>query len=76
MHLGSEPAALRQRYTIILLVGPAVSLVVDTEILAAYADGVILVVNEPLSSYTPAVDDLFRSLREKEVPLVGAVLCV
>jgi hypothetical protein len=79
--LASEPmeeliAALRQRYTIILLVGPAVSLVVDTEILAAYADGVILVVNQPLSSYTPAVEDLFRSLREKDVPLVGAVLCV
>ncbi|HYT88672.1 MAG TPA: hypothetical protein VEL76_08190, partial [Gemmataceae bacterium] len=79
--LASEPmdellATLRQRYTLILMVGPSLSLDVDTEILAGKADGMIVVLNEPLSSYSPEVEGLVRSLREKQPSLLGSVICV
>src|SRR5438105_7522416 len=46
--LASEPMAelvqtVRQEYTLLLVVGPALARSVDTEILAAYADGMIVV---------------------------------
>ncbi len=80
--LASEPMeellkALRKRYTIILLVGPALSRSVDTEILAAFADGMIVVINEPLSSSSPEVEELVAAIEEaKPALLLGSVVCL
>jgi hypothetical protein len=67
--------SLRKTYSLILVVGPAVSKAVDTEILAAHASGLVLVVNGALGAFTPATRAFFQSLRETDVPLLGAVLC-
>jgi hypothetical protein len=68
--------ACRQKYSLILLVGPAASKSIDTEILAAYVNGLVLVLNEPLSAFTPETRAFFQTLKEGEVPLLGAVQCV
>jgi len=69
--------AVRQQYTIILLVSPALSRNVDTEILAAFADGMIVVLDEPLSTFSAAALQLVDSLRDaKPELLLGSVLCV
>jgi hypothetical protein len=79
--LASEPMrelldTFRKKYTLILVVGPAVSRSIDTEILAAYAGGMVVILNEPLHSFTPATRSFYQSLREAQVPLLGSVLCV
>lgn len=66
---------LGKTYTLILLVGPALSYTVDTEILAAYAHGIAVVLNELLRGLTPSVAQFVQSLREANAPLLGAVLC-
>jgi Mrp family chromosome partitioning ATPase len=68
--------ACRKKYSLILLLGPAVSKSIDTEILAAYVNGLVLVLNEPLGACTPETRSFFQSLKEADVPLLGAVLCV
>jgi Mrp family chromosome partitioning ATPase len=79
--LASEPMdelleGLRQEYTLLLLVGPAVTWDVDTEILAAYVDGMIVVLNNPLGTFSADLEGFFRSLKEKNAPLLGSVICV
>ena len=74
--LASEPMdellkTLRKVYTLILIVGPSVTRDVDTEILAAYADGMVLVLNNPLSMFSPSVEQFVRSLKQKNAPLLG-----
>jgi Mrp family chromosome partitioning ATPase len=66
----------RKKYSLILVVGPAVSKSIDTEILAAYINGLVLVLNEPLGAFTPQTRSFFQSLKEADVPLLGTVLCV
>jgi hypothetical protein len=79
--LASEPMrdlleACRQKYSLILVLGPSVSKSIDTEILSAYVNGLVLVVNEPLSAFTPETRSFFKSLKEANVSLQGAVQCV
>jgi Mrp family chromosome partitioning ATPase len=79
--LASEPMddllkTLRKVYTLILVVGPAVTRDVDTEILAAYVDGMVLVLNNPLGTFSPTVEHFMRSLKQKHAPLLGSVICV
>jgi Mrp family chromosome partitioning ATPase len=79
--LASEPMnelvqTLRKEYTLLLVLGPAMARSVDTEILAAYVDGMVFVLNNPLSVFSSDVEDFVRSLREKNAPLLGSVLCV
>jgi Mrp family chromosome partitioning ATPase len=67
--------ASQERYTIILVIGPALSRGVDTEILAAYAHGMVVALNE--LAPTPEVKELVRSIQEaKPGLLLGSVLCV
>jgi hypothetical protein len=66
----------RKKYSLILVVGPSVSKSIDTEILAAYVNGLVLVLNEPLSAFTQETRSFFQSLKETDVPLLGTVLCV
>jgi hypothetical protein len=79
--LASEPmnelvGAVSKKYSLVLVVGPAVTRTVDTEILSAYANGVIVLLNEPLSSFSPSLESFFRSLKDKNAPLLGSVICV
>ena len=79
--LASEPMdemlkTLRKVYTLILIIGPSVTRDVDTEILAAYADGMVLVLNQPLGTFSPPVEQFVRSLKQKNAPLLGSVICV
>jgi len=64
---------LRHRYTVILLVGPSLAHPVDTEILAAYTNGMVVVLNGTVGRVAPT-QEFIRSLREANVPLLGAVL--
>jgi hypothetical protein len=66
----------RKKYSLILLLGPAVAKSIDTEILASYVNGLVLVLNEPLSACTPETRTFFQSLKEADVPLLGTVLCM
>ena len=77
--LASEPMKdllknLRKDYSVILLAGPPVTHTTDTEILAAYADGIVVVLNGAGSSEV-ALPEFFQSLREANAPLLGAVMC-
>jgi Mrp family chromosome partitioning ATPase len=79
--LASEPMAelvqiVKQEYTLVLVVGPALARSVDTEILAAYADGMIVVLNNPLGSFSPAIEEVINALKEKHAPLLGTAICV
>ncbi len=79
--LASEPMAdlleaLCERYTIIVVIGPSITKGIDTEILAAYVDGVLVVVNEPLGNAAAEAELVMRALEEKHAPLLGAVICV
>lgn len=67
--------ACQERYTITLVIGPALTRAVDTEILAAYAHGIVVVLNE--LSPAPEVTELVRSIQEaKPGLLLGSVLCL
>jgi MinD-like ATPase involved in chromosome partitioning or flagellar assembly len=77
--LASEPmknllAQVRNDYSIVLLVGPAVTQGTDTEILAAYADGIVVVING--SCGNDAAARCFQALKDVNAPLLGAVVCV
>jgi hypothetical protein len=64
---------LRDRYTVILVLGPALSRTVETEILAAYAQGIVVLLNGSIPRFDSAVPDLVQSLREVKAPLLGVV---
>jgi hypothetical protein len=67
----------RKKYTMILLLGPNLGRGVDTEILAAYADGMMVVIDEPLGTYTREIQDLVQTLKDaKPDLLLGSVVCV
>jgi Mrp family chromosome partitioning ATPase len=77
--LASEPMKglldqLRKQYSLVLVVGPAVSKHVEMEILAAYADGIVVLVNGTLRSCTPGVVEFVQSLKGANAPLLGSVL--
>jgi hypothetical protein len=79
--LAAEPMAdllktLKQRYTMILILGPAFARSMDTEILTAFVDGVVVFLNEPLGTFTAADEEFFQSLREKQAPLLGSFIAV
>lgn len=61
-------------YTLILLLGPAFSCTIDTEILAAYANGIILVLNRPIERFSPELGKFYGSLQEAQAPFLGAVV--
>lgn len=78
--LASQPMqdlldAMKKKYTVILLVGPAAARTVDTEMLASYAHGIAVILNEPLNAFTPATAEFFQSLREANAPLLGTIVC-
>jgi len=64
---------LAKKYTCIFVVGPALTHPVDTEILAAYAQGILVLLNGPRGSLTRDVTEFFQSLRDADAPLLGAV---
>lgn len=66
---------LAKRYSLLILVGPSLTSRVDTEILAAYAQGVVVMLNGPRGGLAAEVADVFQSLKEAEAPLLGAVVC-
>ena len=66
---------LRKDYSVVLLVGPALSETTDTEILAAYAHGMLAVLNGAPKD-AAAVQTFVNSLRDADAPLVGSVVCV
>jgi len=68
-------ARLRKDYSVILLVGPALAQTTDTEILAAYAHGIMVVLNGAPKD-AAAVQAFCQSLRDADAPLVGSVVCV
>lgn len=65
---------LRKDYSVILVAGPAVTHMTDTEILAAYVHGIVVVLNGPVTVQAP-LGEFFQSLREANAPLLGAVVC-
>jgi Mrp family chromosome partitioning ATPase len=79
--LASQPMkdlfdTLRRRYSLILVVGPSVTKSIDTEILAAYVSGIVFIINSPIKTATPAVQEFLLSLKEANAPLLGSVVCV
>jgi hypothetical protein len=77
--LASEPMRsllnqVRKDYSIVLLVGPAVTQGTDTEILAAYADGMVVVMNGGFGN--DAAERCFQALKDVNAPLLGAVVYV
>ncbi|MBL8798656.1 MAG: hypothetical protein JNM56_32480, partial [Planctomycetia bacterium] len=79
--LASEPMkdmlqALRKQFSLILVVGPAVAgHATDNEILAAYVNGIVAVMNGPSGSFA-ATEPFFQSLKDANAPLLGTVVCV
>lgn len=65
---------LSKKYTLILLIGPMLAHRVETEMLAAYAQGIVVLVNGPADDPTGAGASV-RSLREAQAPLLGSVVC-
>jgi Mrp family chromosome partitioning ATPase len=79
--LASEPMKelldeQRKKYTLVLIAAPALARRVDVEILAAYVNGLVAVIDPPLSSGTPAIEEFMQSLKDAGVPLLGAVISV
>jgi hypothetical protein len=77
--LASEPmknllSQVRNDYSIVLLVGPAITQTTDTEILAAYADGIVVVMNGGCGH--DAAVRCVQALKDVNAPLLGAVVCV
>lgn len=66
--------ALRRKYSLILVTGPALTYHVDTEILAAYVHGIVIVLNGPANRLTPGLVTFFQSLKEANAPLLGTVV--
>ena len=79
--LASEPMkdmlqALRKQFSLILVVGPAVTgHATDNEILAAYVNGIVAVMNGPSGNFA-ATEPFFQSLKDANAPLLGTVVCV
>jgi len=67
--------SLRQHYSLIVVTGPSADHPIDTEILSAYADGVLAVVQGPVGACPPEAEPLVRSLQSSGAPLLGAVVC-
>lgn len=65
---------LRKKYSLVLVMGPSLFHTVDTEILAAYAKGIILVLNGVVDDLAP-VEEFVQSLKEANAPLLGTVIC-
>jgi Mrp family chromosome partitioning ATPase len=79
--LASQPMkdlleSLRKKYTLIFVVGPAVSKNIDTEILAAYVHGMIVILNGSVNSFSAEAEQFVQSLKEANAPLLGSVICV
>jgi Mrp family chromosome partitioning ATPase len=79
--LASQPMkdlleTLRRRYSLVLVVGPSATKSIDTEILAAYVSGIVFIINSPIKTATPAVQEFLVSLKEANAPLLGSVVCV
>src|SRR5262249_4664250 len=66
--------AVSKKYSLILLVGPPAAQGVETEILAGYANGILIALNRPLEKLAPEVERLLQSLKEANAPLLGCVL--
>lgn len=79
--LASEPMKemlqqLRKQYSLILAVGPAVvQHATDNEILAAYVNGIVVIMNGSAGTFA-ATEPFFQSLKEVNAPLLGTVVCV
>jgi uncharacterized protein involved in exopolysaccharide biosynthesis len=76
--LASEPMKelidrMRKQYSVVLIAGPALTQTTDTEILAAYVQGMIVLVNGMPSGGVP-LNDFFQSLRDANARLLGAVI--
>jgi Mrp family chromosome partitioning ATPase len=67
--------SLRQQYSLIVMTAPAADHPIDTEILSAYADGVVALVQGPVGACPPEAEMLVRSLQEGSAPVLGAVVC-
>lgn len=67
-------AKLGKKYTLVLLLAPPITQGVDAEILAAYANGIVVVVNSAVARLKP-ITQLVRSLKEAQAPLLGSVIC-
>jgi Mrp family chromosome partitioning ATPase len=64
---------LRREYTMVLIIGPSLNHSVDLQILSAYAQGVVPIVDSP----SPIGPDVKRTLRELDllgVPLIGQIV--
>jgi uncharacterized protein involved in exopolysaccharide biosynthesis/Mrp family chromosome partitioning ATPase len=79
--LASEPMKemlqkLRKQYSLILAVGPPVTQhATDNEILAAYVNGIVVVMNGSANAFA-VTEPFFQSLKEANAPLLGTVVCV
>jgi Mrp family chromosome partitioning ATPase len=63
---------LRRTYSIILVAGPPASTATDIQILAAYQDGAVLLLDAPDAA--PALTrELFGTYRRVGVPFLGCV---
>jgi Mrp family chromosome partitioning ATPase len=67
--------SLRRHYSLIVVVGPSADHPIDTEILSAYADGVLAVINAPARTCPLGAEALVQSLKVGGTPLLGAVVC-
>lgn len=65
---------LRKKYSLVLMAGPPVTKSIDTEILAAYVHGIVVILNGQVEDLG-SVETFLQSLREANVPLLGAVAC-
>jgi Mrp family chromosome partitioning ATPase len=65
---------LRGRYTMVIVLGPAVAERVDLEILAAQANGIVLLL-QAARHREAALRRFLDSMRELKAPLLGSVVC-
>jgi Mrp family chromosome partitioning ATPase len=65
---------LAAEYDRILLIGPSLAHPMEAEILAAYADGVVVTMEQAGGPVPADVRELVESLREGNAPLLGAVV--
>lgn len=68
--------SVRKKYTLTFIVGPAVSKNIDTEILAAYVYGMVVILNGSVNSFSSEAEQFVRSLKEANAPLLGSIICV
>jgi hypothetical protein len=65
---------LRGQYTVLLLIGPTPTESVDSELLAAYAQGIVFFLDRPVTASVRALADLVAALRDVNAPLLGTVV--